>query len=443
MKILFFTHYFTPEVNAPATRTHEHGRRWAAAGHDVTILTGRPNCPHGVVFDGYQNRLRSETEMMDGMRVVRVWTHIAANAGTVWRTVNYLSYLFSAVLSGLFQPRPDVIVATSPQFFCAWAGLLVGFLRRVPVVVEIRDVWPASIQAVGAIRSRPALSVLVWLEWAMYRFARHIVTVGEGYRDHILQRLGNRGAAKVSIVTNGVDLQRFEPRSPDRGWMDEQRWSGKFICSYIGTIGMAHGLDVVLRAAASLQRKGRHDIVFCLVGDGAQRKTLEEQARQMGLQETVRFLGLRPKSEVQTILASSGALLVHLRGCELFETVIPSKIFEIMAMERPIIMGVAGEALRIIERAGAGIPMKPDSEDDLVRIVELLCDQPELHESLSAAGRRFVADYYNRDQLAAEMLAILQAVVDRRKPEPTRQDRLAQTPTRDGAASASAPVARH
>lgn len=441
MKILFFTHYFTPEVNAPATRTHEHGRRWAQAGHEVTILTGRPNCPHGVVFEGYRNRWRSDGETIDGMRVVRVWTHIAANAGTVWRTVNYLSYLFSAIWVGLFQPRPDVIVATSPQFFCAWAGLIVGFLKRVPVVVEIRDVWPASIQAVGAIRNRPALGVLVWLEWAMYRLARHIVTVGEGYRDHILQRLPKQDAAKLSIVTNGVDLDRFQPLSPDRTWMEEQRWTGKFICSYIGTIGMAHGLDVVLRAATILQTKGRQDIVFCLVGDGAQRKTLEEQTQRLGLQDTVRFLGLRSKSEVQKILASSGALLVHLRGCELFETVIPSKIFEIMAMERPIIMGVAGEALRIVERAQAGFPMKPDSEEDLVRIVELLCDRPEVNASLSAAGRRFVTEYYNRDQLAAEMLAILQAVVERRRPGPTRQDLLARSDSIEGQPTA-APLPR-
>ncbi len=421
MKILFFSHYFPPEVNAPAARTHDHGRQWVRDGEEMTVITGRPNCPKGVIFDGYKNRLRPDREELDGIRVVRVWTIIAPTKGIYRRTLNYLSYLFSATWAGLFEPRPDVIVATSPQFFCAWAGLLVGMIRRIPVVVEVRDIWPASIEAVGAIRNRPALGLLVLLEKAMYRWARHIITVGDGYRQHIIERYP-AGRDKVSIITNGVNLGKIQPRDPDPQFLAENGLEGKFVCSYIGTIGMAHGLSVVLRAAQLLKQKGRTDVAFLLVGDGAQRTDLEQRARMMGVDSMVHFLGLRPTGEVLKILASSDVLLVHLRGCELFQTVIPSKIFETMAMQRPIIMGVTGEALDIVMRAHAGLPMRPDSEQDLVQAVETLIDRPELAAELSAAGRRFVAEHYNRETLADEYVGILRAIVEGRTPCPTRQD---------------------
>ena len=410
MRIQFFSHYFPPEVNAPASRTYEHCVRWRRAGHEVKVITCQPNCPTGVVFTGYSNRLIPEKDFVDGIRVIRVWSYLAANAGMIRRTLNYMTYMVSAILTGLFGRKPDVIVATSPQFFCGWAGVIVGLIRRVPVVLEVRDVWPASIAAVGAMRSQPLLRFLVFLEQLMYRAATHIVTVGEGYRRHIVGRMGGRHQEKVSVITNGVDLSRYRPSAPSEEFLKQHDLAGKFVCSYIGTIGMAHGLDVVLRAAEILKAKGRNDICFCLIGEGARRARLETMSKHLGVSEWVHFLGLLPKTDVPRALASSNVLLVHLQACDLFETVIPSKIFEIMAMQRPIIMGVAGEAYEIVEEAHAGMPMKPEREADLVRIVELLADNPEIASELSEAGRQYVAVEFNRDVLARDYLELLQRV---------------------------------
>ncbi len=381
----------------------------------MSVITCQPNCPTGRVFDGYKNRLFPERDVIDGIEVVRVWSFMAANAGVIRRTINYLTFMVSAIFAGLFQPRPDVIVATSPQFFCGWAGIFLGFLRWTPVVLEVRDVWPASIEAVGAMRSRPALRFLVLLEQLMYRAATHIVTVGHGYKDHIVARLNGQHADRVSVITNGVDLTKFRPHPADQDFLRKHGLHNKFVCSYIGTIGMAHGLDVILRAAKILKQKGRTDIAFCLVGDGARRARLQTMAQHLGLNDWVRFVGLLPKSDIPKALASSDVMLVHLRSCELFETVIPSKIFETMAMERPIIMGVAGEAYEIVDEAHAGIPMKPDSETDLVRIVELLADDPELARELSESGRKYVTQHFNRDYLAADYLQVLSGVTGRRQ----------------------------
>lgn len=420
MRIVVFSHYFPPEINAPATRTYEHCLRWVRNGHDVRVITCRPNCPNGIVFDGYRNRLLPERDVVDGIGVKRVWTYVAPNAGTVRRTLNYLSYLATALAAGLLVRRPDVIVATSPQFFCGWAGVLVGLVRRVPVVLEVRDVWPASIEAVGAMRSRPLLRFLVLLEQLMYRLASRIVTVGHGYREHIVRRMGGRQREKVTVITNGVDLSKFRPSERDEEFLKRHNMDGRFVCSYVGTIGLAHSLDVVLRAASILKSRDRDDICFCLVGDGARRERLETMARHLGVSDWVRFLGILPKSDVPKVLASSDAMLVHLRTCKLFETVIPSKIFEIMAMQRPIIMGVAGEAYEIVNEAHAGLPMKPDNETDLVRIVELLADDPDLGAELSESGRQYVANHFNRDDLATEYLTLLHEVAGLR---PVTEDR--------------------
>lgn len=410
MRILFLSHYFPPEVNAPATRIFDHCTRWAEAGHDVSVITCAPNCPNGVLYHGYKNRLRRQVEFVDGVRVVRVWTYLAANAGTVRRIVNFLSFMLSAVLASIRLPRPDVVVATSPQFFCGWAGVMVSRLKRVPLVLEIRDIWPESIRAVGAMRNRRVLRILEMMERWMYRSADHIVAVGEGYRANILDKVNIPD--RVSVVPNGVDVRRFIPMQPDAQFLRTWGLENKFVCSYVGTIGMAHGLEVVLEAAKILRQKGRHDISFCLVGDGSQRKRLEDEANQAALDGMVAFTGQKPKEQIPAILASFDACLIHLRGCQLFETVIPSKIFETLAVARPIIIGVRGEARDIVMEAGAGVEMEPDSPESLVQAVEALADNPDVASRRAQAAREYVVEHFNRDVLAARFLQLLQRLAD-------------------------------
>lgn len=409
MRIVFFSHYFPPEVNAPATRTYEHLIRWRKQGHDITVITCAPNCPAGIVFGGYKNRFPYDTDEIDGIQVIRAWTFISANKGVFRRSFNFFSYFIMATIVGLFVKRPDVIVCTSPQIFCAWAGVLVAKLRRIKVVLEIRDIWPASIKAVGAMQNRMVFSILTWLEKTMYRWSDRIVAVGNGYRDHIVDRLGS--SEKVSVITNGVDVAKFYPLDKNQEFLAQNNCQRKFICTYIGTIGMAHGLEVIIRAATTLKAEGRDDIKFLLAGDGARREDLERMADDADVTDYIRFLGMLPKSEVQTVIASSDALLVHLKKNDLFESVIPSKIFEIMAMHRPIILGVDGEVRKIVEEAGAGTFMTPESDDELTDILTSWSDNRDLVSEYSQSARRYVEEHYNRDKLAETYLELLEELV--------------------------------
>lgn len=409
MRIAFFTHYFPPEGNAPASRTFEHCSRWAEAGHNVTVITGVPNVPTGIVYDGYKNRIWPQTEIVDGIKVIRVFTYLAPNAGSAKRILNYVSFMLSAILGFLFFcRRPNIIVATSPQFFCGWAGLISSYLKWTPFVLEIRDIWPESIVTVGALKKGKLVSLLEVLEKWMYRGANHIVAVGEGYKKNILSKVNI--PKRISVITNGVDPNYFCPQQPNEHFRKKNGLDGKFVCSYVGTIGMAHGLDVTLRAAEELKQRGRQDIVFCNVGDGALRDELIFKTNEMGLTDMVKFPGRFPKSDMPMVLASSDCLLVHLTGTELFETVIPSKIFEAMAMERPIIMGVRGESAGIVRESKSGLEIQPDNEIDLVSTVLQLRDNPSLYHELCTNGRKFVSKNYSRDKLASDMLLILESI---------------------------------
>jgi len=405
--ILFLSHYFVPENNAPAARVHSLAREWTRQGHRVTVITSAPNVPTGVVYAGYRNRLFQQ-EWIDGIRTVRVWTYLAANRGRLLRGFNFFSYLVTAGVAGaLLRPRADVVVATSPQFFAGCAGVPVSRAHGAPFVLEIRDIWPASITAVGALKEGRVIRTLEKLERALYEVADHIVAVGIGYRQHILDQ--GVPAAKVEVVTNGVDSDLFVPRAPDAALRARLGLDGKYVLTYAGTVGMAHGLDVVLRAGHRLRERGRDDIVLLVVGDGARRAELEQAARDQGLHNVV-FTGMVGRAQLPVYLASSDACLVHMRDEALFSTVLPSKIFEDAAMEKPIIAGLRGEGSTIIAAADCGIVFAPGDDAALTAAVERLADDPEEGRRLGRNGRRFVLQHYDRRGLAHDYLAILERV---------------------------------
>jgi glycosyltransferase involved in cell wall biosynthesis len=412
MRLLFITHYFHPEGNAPATRVYEMTRRWVEQGHRVTVITGVPNVPDGVVYEGYENRWRHRARVA-GVEVIRVWTYLAANRGTARRILNDLSFMISATLAGLFVRRPDVVIATSPQFFCGWAGVLLTRLRRLPFVLEVRDLWPESIHAVGALRHPRLIRLLEWLERRMYAAATEVVTVGEGYR----QKLEGRGvpSQRIAIFPNGVDRGLFQPREGDGGVREEYGLGNRFVCAYVGTIGMASGLDVVLRAAHRLQREKRDDVRFLLVGDGAAREELESRARAERL-ESVVFTGRQSKSRVPEFLSAADACLVHLKRTGLFQTVLPSKIFEAAAMETPMILGVEGFAAELVAGAEAGICIEPENEVELLEAVTKLARDPALARRLGARGLERIARKYDYDTLAPAYLTTLERVVAEGRP---------------------------
>lgn len=400
MRVLFLTHYFPPEVNAPASRTYEHCRVWVEHGHDVSVLTCAPNHPAGKVYPGYRNRLW-QTEQISGVRVQRMWTLLAANRGVVWRSANYFSYMVIAIILAPLLPRTEVVISTSPQFFCGLAGYFVSRIKRAPWILEIRDLWPESIVTVGAMKPSRATRFLEWLEGFAYRKADRIVSVTESFVERIGAKCGD--PTKIVVIKNGVDLEFFQP-DVDGGVLARKIGvEGRFVAAYVGTHGMAHGLDVVLRAAELL--KHRKDIVFVMVGDGAERERLLAQKEALGL-DNVLMLGQLPKEQMPQVWALTDASLVLLRNQPLFESVLPSKVFEAMGMAKPIVLGVRGESQRLVEASGAGLCMEPENAEQLADTVALLADNRNRGREMGSAGRRYVAQNFDRRALAGKFEAL-------------------------------------
>ena len=328
------------------------------------------------------------------------------NKGFVLRTLDYVSFMVAAFVGGLFQSKPDVIVATSPQFFAAVGGWMLAAVRRVPFVFELRDLWPASLEAVGAMKGSRVLRWFERLELFLYRRARGIVSVTHAFVDDLERRGIPR--TKVEVITNGVDLDQYQPLGCASPFRAELGIEGKFVVGYVGTHGMAHALENVIDAAAVLRE--RSDIHFLFVGDGAARDELIARAAAAEL-TNVTFQASLPKSRMPEVWGACDVALVHLRDTPLFETVIPSKIFEAMGMGLPILMASPkGEATHIVERAGAGVVIAPESPSALADAVQQLAGDRERVRGLARASAR-AAPGFSRDQLARHMLETLAAWV--------------------------------
>ena len=403
LDILFLTENFPPETNAAATRVYERACYWAKWGHRVTVLTSAPNFPEGRLYHGYANRWR-QVEEMDGIRVVRVKTYMAANRGTVRRTLDFLSFMASAFLIGLFERRPDVISATSPQFFAAVGGWALGAVRRVPFVFELGDLWPASIVAVGAMRPSLPLRMIEKLELFLYRRSAAVVALTDAFKRNLVRR--GIDADKIAVVINGVDTWRYAPQSRDAALAAETGLTGKFVIGYVGTHGMAHALRNVLDAADTL--RDRPDVAFLLAGGGAEREALVADAERRALTNVV-FLERQPKDRMPAVWSLCDVALVHLKNSPVFEDVIPSKMFEAMAMGLPILMASPkGEASAILEADGAGRHVPAEDPEALGHAVRALKDDPDglsalAENSLAAAPR------HSRKAQARRMIAVLEA----------------------------------
>lgn len=403
MHVLFLTDNFPPEVNAPASRTFEHGREWVQQGAQVTVITCAPNFPKGKVFDGYRNRWW-QSEVVDGMRVIRVWSYITANEGFVKRVLDYLSFMLTATVAALFVRHVDVVVGTSPQFFTACAAWMVGTLKRVPWVFELRDLWPESIKAVGAMGDSLAIRLLERLEMFLYRRASRIVAVTHAFKQTLAQR--GIDPRKIDVITNGVDLSQFGPQPKDAELLTQLGLQGCFVAGYIGTHGMAHGLDTLLQAAQQLQHHPDGALIRLLfLGDGAKKAELIQQAQSLGL-SNVQFLDSVPKAQVARYWSLLDVSIIHLRKTELFNSVIPSKLFECMGMGIPVVHGVAGESADIVRKELVGEVFESDNAAELVAVL-LALRSDATRFALYQRNGPVAAGHFDRRHLAREMLNVL------------------------------------
>jgi glycosyltransferase involved in cell wall biosynthesis len=406
-------------MGAPAARVHELSREWVRQGHEVTVLTAFAHHPTGVKA-AQDRRVLTRRECVDGIDLIRTYVYATANKGTLKRMLSYASFMLSAMTIGRLRvPRPDVVIATSPQLLCAVAGYFLARTLRAPFVFEVRDLWPESILAVEALRDSAFIRLLKRLSHYLYSHCDRIVTVGEGYRQGIHSRYGI-STDRMDVIRNGIDTSLFVPAPRDNEIRKQYGWDDRFVVMYVGTHGMAHGLQQVLEAARAL--RDEPDKLFVFVGEGAEKESLKRLALEWSL-PNVQFIDQQPKARIPLFYAACDLGLVSLRDTPLFQEVLPSKIFEYLGMARPILLNVAGEARHIVEAARAGVYVPSGDVPALAQAVRTLAGQTKELELMGQRGREYVLENFDRRVLAQRYIEVLTPVVGKRgrQAHPSRQ----------------------
>lgn len=403
MRIAVYSHYFLPEIGAPSARIGDFAGQWLRSGHAVDVATCFPNHPTGVLYPGYKSA-RYQHERIKGIDVHRSWTYITPNKGFVKKSLGHASFWLSAgATSSRRMPAPDCAIGTSPTFFAAMAARAESRRHRVPFIMEVRDLWPAIFVDLGVIRNRKVIRLLELWEMNLYRSAAKIVTVTDSFRDNLVAR--GISPQKVVTITNGADTEYWQP-APERGTAlrKELELNGSFVVLYIGAHGISQGLIAQVRAAARLQDLPHVQFVF--VGEGADKKKLEAEAARLGI-KNVRFLPPVGKESVRDYYTMADLCLVPLRNIPLFDTFIPSKMFEIMAVGRPILASLRGEAADILNRSVAALVVPPEDDGAVAATIRDLVQNPDRLMKMAANGPNFVRSHYSRQALARRYLEVM------------------------------------
>ena len=368
MRIIFVTDNFTPESNAPASRTHDHCREWMRNGVEVTVVTCFPNFPQGKVYDGYQNSLM-KSEVIDGIKVVRLWSFIRPNKGFVLRTLDHLSFAISSFIYLLLKKRKsyDALIVTSPQFFVGLTGFFISKIKRKPWFFEVRDLWPEGI--IFLKRNSLIYKLLEKIEGCYYHSASGIITVTSSFKKDIIKRF-KIPEDKIKVVYNSANNLLFEPTEKSNELVQKLGLQKKFVVGYAGTLGISHGVDFILACTKEIFDFNKK-IHFLFVGAGAQFKEVATIIKEQKLQN-VTLLPSVEKRRVPEVLSVFDCGLVNLKDFEGYSKVIPSKIFELAAMEKPILLGVRGEAKAILQEYHGGMTYQPENRGEFIESCKMM-----------------------------------------------------------------------
>lgn len=406
LSIAVYSHYFSPEIGAPSARIYDLSCQWLKTDNTVRVVTCVPNHPTGQVAKGYR-RGWYQQETLDGVDVHRNWSYITPNSGFFKKLLGHLSLVPSSLINLRRLGKVDAIIGTSPTPFAAFAGLLAARRRKVPFVLEIRDLWPAIFTEMGIIKNKRIIRLLEWGELWLYRQSTQIVTVTEAFRQDLIRR--NISAQKITTIRNGADIKFWQPQPKPTVLKRELDLEEKFVVLYIGAHGSSHALECVLDAAEQVAHN--KEIHFLLVGEGSQKMGLQDYAKEKKL-SNVTFLDATDKQGVKSYYALADVCLVPLRDIKLFNGFIPSKMFEIMAMAKPIIASLTGEAGEILQQAQSAEIVAPEDSAAIAKAILAIQANPAHARELGKNGREFVEAHYSRKDLADRYLSVIRNAIE-------------------------------
>lgn len=400
MKLLILTQYFPPEIGAPQNRLYELALRLQKKGVEVSVLTAMPNYPQMKIHQNYKGKCYCK-ETLNELKIHRAWIYVSQSKSIISRLLNYFSFVISAFFIGAFKlKKQDVLMVESPPLFLGITAYLLAKLKGAKLLFNVSDLWPESAEKLGIISNKFLLSMATKLEEFCYKKSSLISGQTQGIVNNISTRFPNKN---VYWLKNGVDINFYDVNKEIEkdAWKNENNYSNEdFILFYGGIIGHAQGLEVILNAAKKLDEY--KNIKFVLLGNGPEKEKLIKLRDELKL-TNLRFFDAVPKSEMQRIIMSTNATIIPLKRLDLFKGAIPSKIFENLALKKPIILGVEGEAEELFIKQGkCGVSFIPENSEDLAKQILKLYNDRNLVIELGENGLKYVSENFNRDKIAEE-----------------------------------------
>ena len=410
MKILYITQYFYPEIGATTNRALANVRCLSNKGHKVTVLTEMPNHPKGIIFEGYRNRIFIK-EKVENFNVNRVWVFTSIKKNFITRMLFYISFMCMGAIHSIFNwQKYDIIYVTSPPLFVGVIGLILKkFFRKVKFVFEVRDLWPDSAVELGELKNNRLIKMSLILEKKCYTTAEKIIAISNHMKKKIVMKVFNQD--KIIVIHNGTDNSFLENDERNlNNILHYDKSKNKFTVIYAGILGVAQGLGIMIKAASKLKNE---NIQFLFIGSGPKESELRKLSNDLQ-QKNVSFIGEIPRSEIMEYLYIADCGIIPLRNLNLFKGALPSKIFDYMACGLPILLGIEGEAKKIIEDSEAGLFFEPENIDDLIKKILFLKDNPELLQKMSVSGKVYVRKNFNREKLAEKLEKELLELMDKK-----------------------------
>lgn len=410
MRILYLSQYFHPEAGATQARAYEMAVKWIQMGHKVTMLTEFPNHPSGIIPPSYRGKL-FERINLDGIDVLRVWVKASPVKNFINRILFYLTYMINAIIAGLIliPGKYDFIYATSPPLFVGGAALVLSRLKRIPMFFEVRDLWPETAVAIGELSNPQSISVATKLEEMCYQKAIQVVVVTNGMYDRLIQR--GVSPHKLIIVPNGANIEMFTFKPTERNRIrTELALESKFIAIYAGIHGLAQGLETIVQTAHLLSETP--NIHFILIGDGPKKADIHALVNSYKL-SNLTMLPEKPRELIPDYLSAADVALVPLIKQEIFNSTLPSKLFDAWACKRPVILSIDGEARAVVETVKGGIFIPPEDPVRMVEALTYLMNSPAERQSMGENGLAYTRQYHSRAELAEKLIVHLEKYIQK------------------------------
>lgn len=416
MRILILSQYYAPE---PIAKPVDLAQALRLCGDDVSVVTGFPNYPSGVLYPGYRLGL-VQRAVLNGVPVVRTYEFPYHGKRFLGRFINYVSFMLSAPIGALFAPKVDALYAWHPPLTIGIASWLIAHMRGIPVLYDVQDLWPESVVLAGLLKPGLIVRMLSMLERFVYRQADHLIVVTEGARSSVIAR--GVPPEKVSVMPHWIDTTPFLSLDPTtrQSVRAKHNWDGRFVLLFAGNLGIVQGLDTILRAADLL--RARPEMLFVFVGDGADKARLQELTKSLALGATVQFVDRQPAERMPAYMAAADALIVHLKASPLSKYVIPTKTPSYIASGTPIIMAMEGAAARLVEEAGAGRTVQPGDPAALASAIrELAGLSAEERTAMARRGPAYVSQHLSMDVVIPQYRALLEKIVRNARNVPARR----------------------